>query len=299
VKVAVMTETTHNPFDESHTGELLEGKPHEQFLWGGAGNGPKSSSVSRQSLTRPSSVTSEGVTLPRDKGVPQGGVVSPLLMNLFMHYTFDQWMRRRFAYLPFARFADDAVVHCRSESEAQEVLAAIDERLKECKLRMHPLKSGVVYCKDSNRKQEYPRIQFTFLGYTFRPRRAKNRLGKCFTSFLPAVSREALRRMMRQMREWKVHRMTWTSLQDLAQRYNPVLRGWLNFYGYFQRSAMRWLFDQFDEKLARWARCKYKKLRTHRKRSFKWLAQVVRRQPRLFDHWLVFGRFKARTMGAV
>jgi group II intron reverse transcriptase/maturase len=244
-------------------------------------------------------VTSEGTIVPRDKGVSQGGVVSPLLMNLFMHYAFDRWMRMRFAHLPFARFADDAVVHCRSESEAQEVLAAIDERLRACKLRIHPLKSAVVYCKDSNRRQEYPRVQFTFLGFTFRPRSAKDRLGKRFTSFLPAVSREALRRMMRQMREWKVHRMTWTNLQDLALRYNPILRGWLNYYGSFYRNAMRWLFYQFDQKLARWARRKYKKLRLYRRRSFKWLAKVARRRPRMFDHWLVFGTLKGRTMGAV
>jgi RNA-directed DNA polymerase len=245
------------------------------------------------------SVTAEGAILPRDKGVPQGGVVSPLLMNLFMHYAFDKWMRRRFAQLPFARFADDAVVHCRSESEAQEVLAAIDERLKECKLRMHPLKSAVVYCKDSKRKKEYPRIQFTFLGFTFGPRSAWNRTGKRFTGFLPAVSREALRRMMREMRGWKLHRQTPLSLQELAQRYSPILRGWLNFYGHFYRSAMRRLFDQFDRRLAHWARRKYKKLAHYKVRSFKWLAKVARRQPRLFDHWLIFGRTKVRTMGAV
>lgn len=246
------------------------------------------------------SVTADGQLQLRDKGIPQGGVVSPLLMNLFMHWAFDKWMRRCFVDLPFARFADDAVVHCRSESEARRVLTAIDERLKECKLRMHPLKSAVVYCKDSNRKAVYEKIQFTFLGYTFRPRKAENSSGELFTSFVPAVSRAALLSMRRRMRAWMLHKLTWTHLQELACRYNPVLRGWLNYYGYFHRSALRWLFEQFDRKLASWARRKYKKLRGHKTRSLNWVARAARRQPRLFDHWLVFGRFfKVRTMGAV
>lgn len=134
MKVAVMTGTTHNPFDESHTGELLEGKLHEQFLWGGAGNGPRSYSVSRQSLTRPPAVSPDGQPVQRTKGVPQGSVIGPVMLNLFMTYAFDEWMKREHPKNPFSRYADDAVAHCQSEAEAKRLLAAIDKRLKECML---------------------------------------------------------------------------------------------------------------------------------------------------------------------
>jgi group II intron reverse transcriptase/maturase len=125
--------------------------------------------------------TAQGARLTRDRGTPQGGVVSPILMNLFMHYAFDCWMQRTYARCPFARYADDAVVHCRSEAQAQEVMAAIACRLAECGLTMHPEKSKIVYCKDSNRKQAYADVTFTFLGFTFRPRKAIGRGGRCFT----------------------------------------------------------------------------------------------------------------------
>jgi RNA-directed DNA polymerase len=150
---------------------------------------------------------------------------------------------------PFARYADDAVAQCRSESEAKALLAAIGVRLKECKLELHPEKSGVVYCKDSNRRGNCPRIRFTFLGFTFRPRRAKGRDGKRWTSFLPAVSVAAIKQMYQRIREWKIPRQTSIGLHVLATRYNTTLRGWLNYYGRFYRSAMRPIFDHFDRRL--------------------------------------------------
>jgi group II intron reverse transcriptase/maturase len=249
-------------------------------------------------LTAPA-VAVNGETVQRTKGVPQGSVIGPTLMNLYMHYAFDMWMQREHPCIPFARYADDAVAHCRSESEAKALLAAIAGRLKQCKLEMHPEKSGTVYCKDDHRRQEYPRIQFTFLGYTFRPRRAKGRNGRAWTNFLPAVSAAATQRMMSEIHEWKLPRQTSLSLNELAQRYNATLRGWLDAYSHFYKSVMRRVFDHFDRGLVFWARRKYRKFARHPRRAWRWLRKMVNRQPRLFIHWLAFGRVTVRTMGAV
>jgi RNA-directed DNA polymerase len=214
---------------------------------------------------------------------------------------FDAWMEREHSLNPFARYADDAVAHCRSESEARALLAAIAGRLKVCKLEMHPGKSGVVYCKDDKRRKEYPRIQFTFLGYTFRPRRAKGkgRNGKLWTNFLPAVSAAATQRMCRTIREWHLPRQTSASLNELAKRYDATLRGWLNYYGRFYRSALGRVFDHLDRSLLRWALRKYRTLARSMRRARCWLRKMVNRHPRLFIHWLTFGRVTVRTMGAV
>jgi RNA-directed DNA polymerase len=234
--------------------------------------------------------TADGLLVPREKGTPQGGVVSPTLMNLFMHYAFDRWMQKTHPQCPFARYADDAVVHCRSQAEAERMLAEIDTRLAHCKLMMHPAKSKVVYCKDSNRWREYPQVQFTFLGFTFKPRAAVNTRGQTFTSFLPAVSRDAIVRMLRTIKGWQLQRQTPSTIEDLSLRYNPVLRGWWNYYGSFYESAMSRVFLQVDRKLAYWARRKYKRFKGHLRGSFYWLGGIARRRPQLFVHWQVLCR---------
>ncbi len=234
--------------------------------------------------------TVEGLLVCREKGTPQGGVVSPTLMNLFMHFAFDRWMQKTHPHCPFARYADDAVVHCRSQAEAESLLVEISQRLGQCKLLMHPDKSKVVYCKDSNRRKEYPRIEFTFLGFTFRPRAAVDKRGQKFTSFLPAVSRDATVRMLGMIKRWQLQRQTPTTIQDLSERYNPMLRGWWNYYGSFHKSAMARVFHQVDRKLAYWARRKYKRLVGHLRESFYWLGRLARRQPQLFIHWQVLCR---------
>ncbi len=231
--------------------------------------------------------TEDGTCLPRQRGTPQGGVVSPILMNLFMHYAFDSWRNRTYPEFPFARYADDAVVHCRSAAQAEAVMRAIASRLGDCGLTMHPEKSKVVYCKDSNRTGTYPNVQFTFLGFTFRPRYASNKHNRRFTSFLPAVSNDALKRMRQTVRGWRLHRRTGSTLGDLAQQCNTTIQGWWNYYGAFYRTAMHNLFGYVDQRLAQWGRRKYKRLRQHKRRSDEWLRKMATVQPRLFVHWRI------------
>ena len=227
----------------------------------------------------------DGSLIHRDKGTPQGGVISPLLANLFLHYAFDMWMKRWYPRIPFERYADDGICHCRSKAEAEGLRVSIERRFAECGLELHLQKTRVVYCKDDDRRREYPEQRFDFLGYTFRPRRAKNCRGRFFVGFNPAISNKATKSICDAMRQWKLHRRTDKSLDELAQMVNPVLRGWINYYGHFRKSALYRTFQHLNNILARWASRKYKRLRGHKRRAFLWMQGVVRRQPRLFAHW--------------
>lgn len=232
--------------------------------------------------------TTEGTRVPRERGTPQGGVVSPILMNLFMHYAFDVWMKRNYPLCPFARYADDAVVHCSSKEQAEHVMQAIAARLAECGLTMHPEKSRIVYCQDSNRTEVFPHVQFTFLGFTFRPRKAMSKQHRVFTSFLPGVSADAVKRMRKVVRGWRIPRQTPATLAELAEQYNSAIRGWWEYYGSFYQTAMREPFRYIDHKLEQWARRKYKTLSRHKRRSLEWLAKVKKHDPGLFAHWRAF-----------
>jgi len=234
--------------------------------------------------------TAAGVTQPRTRGTPQGGVVSPSLMNLFLHYAFDRWMKRTYPQCPFARYADDAVVHCRTQAQAEAVMRSIALRLEECGLTMHPEKSSIVYCKDSNRTAAYPNVQFTFLGFTFRPREAlNNQYHRRFTSFLPAVSSDALKRMRQTVRDWRMHRRTSSTLEDLAQQCNPIIQGWWNYYGAFYQRSMLDLFHYIDDKLEQWARRKYKTRAQNKRRGGQWLRKMKMVAPGRFVHWRIVG----------
>jgi RNA-directed DNA polymerase len=227
----------------------------------------------------------DGSLIHRDKGTPQGGVISPVLANLFLHYAFNMWMKKRYPRIPFERYADDVICHCRSKAEAEGLRVAIERRFAECGLELHLQKTRVVYCKDDDRRGDYPEQKFDFLGYTFRPRRAKNRRGRFFVGFNPAISNKATKSICDAMRQWKLHRRTDKSLDELAQMVNPVLRGWINYYGHFRKSALYRTFQHLNNILARWASRKYKRLRGHKRRAFLWMQGIVRRQPRLFAHW--------------
>ena len=227
----------------------------------------------------------DGTLVERTEGTPQGGVESPLLANIFLHLVFDDWMRRMHPDVPFERYADDVVMHCKTEEQAQQVLESIKCRLKQCWLEVHPEKTHIVYCKDDDRRGTYPNEKFNFLGYTFRPRRSKNRWGKCFINFTPAMCNEAATKM----RRWQINLRSDKAIDDLARMWNPVLRGWIQYYGRFYKSALYPIFRHFNGILVRWAMRKYKRLRRHRRRAEHWLGGIARREPRLFAHWQLLG----------
>jgi RNA-directed DNA polymerase len=240
----------------------------------------------------------DGQLIQRGRGTPQGGVASPLLANLFLHYAFDRWIAATYPHVRFERYADDAIVHCRTEVEAQQVRAAIAARFEECRLELHPEKTKIVYCKDDDRRRTYPNEKFDFLGYTFRPRRSKNRKGKHFINFSPAVSDNAVKAIRAEIRSWNLPRRSDKSIEDLSRMFNPIVRGWLQYYGRYYRSALYPPMQQLDRALARWAYRKYKKLRGHLRRATHWIARMSRRDSRLFAHWQM-GVRRGSMVGAV
>ena len=227
----------------------------------------------------------DGTLENRDKGTPQGGVCSPLLANIFMHHAFDEWMRQNYPQALFERYADDVLVHCKTEREAILMLQAIKERLAQCKLELHPEKTHIVYCKDDDRRKNYPKESFDFLGYTFRSRRAKNKHGKYFVSFLPAISNKAKSKIRKAIREWRIHLITWTSLENIAEKINPVVRGWYQYYGRFYKSEMYPVLRNVENYLTLWARRKYKRLARHGRNARRYLGSVCKRMSGLFVHW--------------
>jgi group II intron reverse transcriptase/maturase len=226
----------------------------------------------------------DGTLAERDRGTPQGSAVSPVLANLFLHYAFDAWMAREYPDVPFERYADDGVVHCDSERQAREVLAAIANRMEHVGLRLHPDKTTVVYCQDGNRRGSYEHTSFTFLGFTFRARKARNKAGKNFTNFLPAISKDALNKISGEVRRWRLHRRTRHSFAELARKINPIVRGWIQYYGAFYRSALYPFLQRINAYLVRWIRKKYKRLRPLKKALACW-QRITRQYPRLFAHW--------------
>jgi RNA-directed DNA polymerase len=226
-----------------------------------------------------------GEIVERRSGTPQGGVISPLLANIFMHHAFDEWMKRQNPEGKFERFADDSLVHCSSENQAKELLEKIKSRLKECGLELHPEKTKIAYCKDGDRKGSHENESFDFLGYTFRPRLSKNKNGKIFVNFSPAVSSKAAKKIRKEIRSWKLHLRSDKTLTDLAKMFNPRVRGWVNYYGRFYKSAMYPFLQNMERYLIRWATRKYKRLREHKQRAKYWLGNVRKREPNLFIHW--------------
>jgi group II intron reverse transcriptase/maturase len=226
----------------------------------------------------------DGTLQQRDRGTPQGSAVSPVIANLFLHYAFDMWMARKFPGVAFERYVDDAVIHCASEHQAREVLAALQERMSEAGLALHPDKTRVVYCKDARRRGSHEHTSFTFLGYGFRARRVRTGSGRITTGFVPAISKDAMNKISSVVRSWRLHTRTGLSEADLARRINPVVRGWMNYYGAFYPSALYPLLARINAYLLRWLRKKHKRLRGRRKAQDAW-NRAVKQRPRFFAHW--------------
>jgi RNA-directed DNA polymerase len=229
--------------------------------------------------------TLDGQIEARSKGTPQGGVISPLLVNMLMHYVFDDWMSREHPNIPFERYADDAVVHCRSEKQACFIRDKIDQRLRRCKLELHPEKTRIVYCKDELRALSHQHTSFDFLGYTFRPRTNRTRHGKLFVNFSPAISDKAKKEIRQCIRKWKIHLWSGATLASIAREINPVVRGWVLYYGRFIRSEVRDAVQNIDAYLIRWAMGKYKRLRGRKRRASEWLQRIRSERCNLFVHW--------------
>jgi len=234
-------------------------------------------------LTSP--IDENGTVTKRIIGLPQGGVISPVLSNLFMHYVYDKWMERTFPGMPFCRYADDGLAHCGTEAETIRVKDALSARLTECGLEMHPKKTKIVYCKDEDRRGNYPSTSFDFLGYTFRPRRSMNRYGKFFINFSPAMSVSAGKAIRQEVRSWKIDLRSDKSLTDLSRMFSSIIQGWINYYGRFYKSEMYPTLRQINRKLCLWATRKYKKLKSHRRRAEHRLGDIALKSPNLFPHW--------------
>lgn len=228
-----------------------------------------------------------GEHIERTMGTPQGGVISPLLANLFLHYVFDRWMKNHHSGAPFARYADDAVVHCNSEAHAKELLAEIKERFEACGLQLHPEKTKIVYCKDDSRHAEYKQAGFTFLSYEFRSRGSRNqRTGKLFTGFLPAISRSSIIGLREEIRSWNWQSQTHLEMEDLAKKVNAKIRGWINYYGEFYGSHFgKQVLSYINDRLVIWVCRKYKRLKRSKRKARKWLQQVYLREPSLWAQW--------------
>ena len=228
------------------------------------------------------------VRIERTRGTPQGGVISPILSNLFLHYTFDLWMRRTYPDLPWCRYADDGLVHCRTEREAEAVKAELQARLEECHLQMHPTKTKIVYCRDARRRASYPNVKFDFLGYEFRPRRVSNpQNGRTFCGFTPAVSPSALKAMRETIRDLNIRQQTQLSLADIADRLNPLLRGWIEYYGRYTPSALSTMLRYVNQMLLRWVMRKFKRFKAHKVRASHFLQKLVRDDMGHFVHWRI------------
>jgi RNA-directed DNA polymerase len=240
----------------------------------------------------------DGSIVAREAGTPQGGVISPLLANLFLHYAFDEWMAREFPHIPFERYADDIICHCKSEAKARALWAALDARFSACKLTLHPMKTKIAYCKDWNRRGDYPVISFDFLGYNFRPRKSIWRGKLPVHSFLPAISPKAANAIGQAIRGWRLHHWTQMSLEDLATKYNKYIQGWIGYFGHFYGGRLSHLLRRIDVYLIRWARRKYRRLLRRPRGARYWLAHVRRSQPTLFAHWR-FVALDGRASGAV
>lgn len=230
-------------------------------------------------------IHADGTLEERGKGTPQGGVISPLLANLFLHYVFDKWMVRNRPGIPFERYADDAVCHCRTKKEAEAFLIELKQRFEACKLELHPEKTKVVYCQDGKRKGEAEHTSFDFLGFTFMARMARTYRGDFFVNFSPAASGKACKAMRQQLLEMGIVRWTALSIEEVARKVNPVVQGWINYYGQYRKTGLHPVLHYLELLLIDWVMRKYKQFKGRQRQASQWLGRVAKREPKMFSHW--------------
>jgi len=220
------------------------------------------------------------------KGTPQGGVISPLLANLFLHYAMDMWLEQTHPTVSYVRYADDAILHCRNKVQAEEVLESLKERMLKCGLELHPEKTKLVYCKDYRRQENHELVKFDFLGYSFQPRSTKSkRTGNLFVGFDCAISISSKKRIADKMTELDIVHLTHKSIVGVAIYLDPFIRGWVNYYGRFRLTALNPIFQLLRNRLVMWARKRYKRYKTSLNRAFDWLNRIKEQFPNLFYHW--------------
>jgi hypothetical protein len=237
----------------------------------------------RRILEAPEEDEQGGLHSRQGKGTPQGGVISPLLANLFLHYALDRWLELHYPQCCFTRYADDVVIHCHTFAEAQKVMQSVKERLAAVKLRVNDVKSKIAYCKDSNRPGEHEHISFKFLGFQFQPRTVKSKNGKLFQSFSPAISMENQSKIRETIRTTVNWHATDQSLELIAQTLNSKLRGWIGYFADFGRTVFRTTMCYLQEKLAGWIKRKYK-LQGNIQNWLR-LKESMKCNSSLFYHW--------------
>ena len=229
--------------------------------------------------------TEEGELVYPTKGTPQGGVISPVLANLFLHYVFDKWMDIHHKDVPFERYADDVIVHCKNEKQARYLLKTIRQRMEDCQLQLHPAKTKLVYCKQSNRRGKFPEVSFDFLGYQFKPRRTKTKDGRFRLGFTAAISRKSQKRITETVRKLKIHRATGYELTEIAELLAPKLRGWITYYGKYSLWELDGILQRVNDRLVRWVMGKYKRFRRRKQEAREYLRGIAQDFPNLFVHW--------------
>lgn len=239
-------------------------------------------------LASPVMTKSGNLVSNQGKGTPQGGVISPLLANLFLHYGLDQWLEQNDNTVKFTRYADDVIVNCESQKHAEQTLEAIKSRMKQIGLELHPEKTKIVYCRDYRRQEKYSNVKFDFLGYSYQPRTTKSKRSKgLYLGFDCGISISSRKRIADKLEELKVERMTSDRIVGIAAILNPMIRGWVNYYGKFRRSMLHKVFKLLNNRIVKWARKRYKRYKTSIKRAYQWFERVKEQYPKLFYHWQV------------
>ena len=236
-------------------------------------------------LESPIETESKELIYREGKGTPQGGVISPLLANLFLHYVFDKWLEQTYPNLMFVRYADDIIVHCQTKEEAERVLGSIKARMAACELRLHEGKTKIVSCKNYKTRSGSKKVKFDFLGFSFQPRTSVSKEGRLFLGYDCAISQSSKNKIIAEIKTTQFQRWTNRRIEEIAEYFNPKIRGWINYYGKFGKRYLNSLFRIFEGRLIEWARRRYKRLGKSYIKACNWFYRFKKENVRLFVHW--------------